>query len=205
MRRFGSTRASSSRSSRSSRSSSFVRCWKGEIAALAAKRRSKEQLAAIRSALQRIDSEVAAGSDGVDADIAFHRSIAEATNNPHFLALIEFLFKFLRTATQTTRGIEATRAALTQQVKDEHRAIVDAVALQDGAAAREAARLHMKRASRRLGSADPKVLADVTVAEVTPPQRLTPRPCRAQAKKKPRAVARFSCGSEAAYLSLVSL
>jgi len=138
----------------------------GEIAALAAKRRSKEQLTAIRKALHKIDSEVAAGGDGVDADIAFHRSIADATGNPHFLALIEFLFKFLRTATQTTRGIEAARAALAQQVKDEHQAIVEAVAKQDPVAAREAARLHMKRASRRLGSADPKDL--VGVAAITP-------------------------------------
>ena len=57
----------------------------GEIAALAAKRRSAHQLAAIRQALQQINDDVSAGSDGVDADIAFHRSIAEATGNPHFL------------------------------------------------------------------------------------------------------------------------
>lgn len=126
----------------------------GEIAALAAKRRSKGQMAAIRLALKQIDSDVRSGGDGVDADIAFHRCIAEATGNPHFLALIHFLFNFLRSATQTTRGIEATRAALSQQVKDEHRAIVEAISRQDCAAARAAARLHMDRASRRLGSAD---------------------------------------------------
>ncbi len=130
----------------------------GEIAALAAKRRSRQQLAAIGEALAKIDSDVAAGGDGVDADIAFHRSIAEATGNPHFLALIEFLFQFLRIATKTTRSIEATRATLTQQVKDEHAAIVDAIAQQEPEAARTAARLHMTRASRRLGTADFSVL-----------------------------------------------
>jgi GntR family transcriptional repressor for pyruvate dehydrogenase complex len=130
----------------------------GEIAALAAKRRTGAQLAAIRQALQRIDDDVAAGSNGVDADIVFHRSIAEATGNPHFLALIEFLFNFLRNATQTTRGIEATKAALAEQVKDEHRAIVEAISRQDSEAARAAARTHMERASRRLGSADIKLL-----------------------------------------------
>jgi GntR family transcriptional regulator, transcriptional repressor for pyruvate dehydrogenase complex len=141
----------------------------GEIAALAAKRRSKTQLAAIRAALKQIETEVRAGSNGVDADIAFHRSIAEATGNPHFLALIQFLFNFLRSATQTTRGIEATRATLTQQVKDEHRAIVEAIARQDAEAARGAARLHMDRASRRLGSADIKQLLDASASVAAAP------------------------------------
>ena len=125
----------------------------GEIAALAAERRSEDQMGAIRRALEKIDAAVATGSDGVDADIVFHRTITEATGNPHFLALIEFLFNFLRKATQITRGIEATRAVLTQQVKDEHRAIVEAIDNQDAKAARVAARLHMERASRRLGAA----------------------------------------------------
>ena len=141
----------------------------GEIAALAAMRRSEEQLAAIRRALQQIDSDVLAGNDGVYADIAFHRSIAEATGNPHFLALIQFLSKFLRSATRTTRSIEATRVALGQQVKDEHLAIVDALARQDAAGARAAARLHMNRASRRLGSASSAQLSGATTgAEMNP-------------------------------------
>ena len=61
----------------------------------------------------------------------FHRSIAEATGNPHFLALIEFLFNFLTKATLITRSYEATRAALSLQVKDEHQRIVDAISRQD--------------------------------------------------------------------------
>lgn len=75
--------------------------------------RSAAQLEAIREALAQIDSDVEAGGDGeMDADIFFHRSIAEATGNPHFLALIQFLFNFLRTATQTTRAIEATQESM---------------------------------------------------------------------------------------------
>lgn len=142
----------------------------GEIAALAAKRRSSAQMVAIRKALEQIDADVSAGGDGVDADIAFHRCIAEATGNPHFLALIQFLFNFLRSATQTTRRIESTRAALTQQVKDEHQTIVDALSRRDPEAARTAARLHMERASRRLGAADIELLRQAGAATaLTPP------------------------------------
>ena len=131
----------------------------GEIAAFAAKRRTKEQLEAIRQALKQIEIDELAGKDGVDADIIFHRSIAEATGNPHFLALIEFLFNFLRNATLITRSYEATRATLSRQVKEEHAAIVDAISRQDPEAARSAARRHMEGASRRLGSVGAKALA----------------------------------------------
>jgi len=126
----------------------------GEIAALAATRRTEAQLNAIKKALKQIEVAVGEGSDGVDADIVFHRSIAEATGNPHFLGLIEFLFNFLRNATRITRGIEATRETLTRQVKEEHQAIVDALSRKDAEAARSAARLHMERATVRLSSAE---------------------------------------------------
>ncbi len=128
----------------------------GEIAALAAKRRTREQMAAIKRALKQIELDEQSGKNGVDADIVFHRSIAEATGNPHFLALIEFLFNFLTKATLITRSYEATRAALLLQVKEEHQRIVDAISRQDADAARAAARDHMEGASRRLGSVDLK-------------------------------------------------
>lgn len=128
----------------------------GEIAALAAKRRTREQMVAIKQALKQIELDEQAGKDGVEADIVFHRRIAEATGNPHFLALIEFLFNFLNRATLITRSYEATKTTLLQQVREEHLHIVDAISRQDPEAAREAARQHMEGASRRLGSADLK-------------------------------------------------
>ncbi len=128
----------------------------GEIAALAARRRSETQMAAIQHALRQIELEEREGKDGVEADIEFHRSIAEATNNPHFMALVKFLFSFLIKATKITRSYEATKATLSQQVKEEHQRIVDAILRQDIEAARLAARRHMEGASRRLGSADIK-------------------------------------------------
>jgi GntR family transcriptional repressor for pyruvate dehydrogenase complex len=129
----------------------------GEIAALAAKRRTREQMAAIKRALKQIELDEGAGKDGVEADIEFHRSIAEATGNPHFLALTEFLFNYLFKATRVTRSNEATKATLSQQVKEEHQSIVAAISLQDPETARLSARQHMEGASRRLGSMDIKI------------------------------------------------
>lgn len=122
----------------------------GEIAAFAAKRRTSAQLKAIRQALKQIETDESEGKDGVDADIAFHRSIADATGNPQFPALIEFLFHFLRKATATTRSYEATKKSLSREVKEEHLAIVEAISRQDPEAARAAARRHMEGATRRL-------------------------------------------------------
>lgn len=123
-----------------------------EIAAFAARRRTAAQLNAIRKALKQIDIDENNGLDGVVADIAFHRSIAEATGNPHFLALIEFLFTFLKNATQVTRSYESTKLTLSHEVKKEHAEIVEAIANKDVESAREAARRHMEGASRRLAS-----------------------------------------------------
>lgn len=126
----------------------------GEVAALAAARRTPAQMQAIETALEQIRRSEEAGKDGVEDDIVFHRSIAEATGNPHFLALTEFLFNFLINATRITRSYEATKRTLSRQVKHEHQGIVDAIARQDVEAARAAARRHMECASRRLGSVE---------------------------------------------------
>lgn len=122
----------------------------GEIAAFAAMRRTTRQLNAITKALRHIEIEEREGKDGVDADVAFHRRVAEASGNPHFLALIEFLFPFLKSATATTRSYEAKKASLSREVKDEHAAILDAISRQDTIAARTAARRHMEGATLRL-------------------------------------------------------
>lgn len=123
----------------------------GEIAALAAKRRTREQMTAIKRALKKIETDEQAGKDGVEADLAFHRKIAEAAGNPHFLALIEFLFNFLIESTRTARSYKETRDVFLQEVREEHQRIVETISQQDSEAARFAARQHMEAISRRLG------------------------------------------------------
>lgn len=131
----------------------------GEIAALAAVRSNKRQLSSIRKAMEKIDADVAAGGDGVNADLEFHHVIAEATGNPHFLALNEFLTESLRVATRALRLYEAQQSVLAQQVREEHHAIVDALFRHDPDAARTAARKHMEGAARRMHSAEKRQAA----------------------------------------------
>lgn len=126
------------------------RALEGETAALAAGRASKAQIAGLRRALREIDRSTAGGGDGVDEDLAFHRAIAEATGNPQFTLLLAFLEQYLREAMRVTRGNEARRADFMQQVRVEHRAIVDAIAARDLAGARRCAVRHLLRGERRL-------------------------------------------------------
>jgi GntR family transcriptional repressor for pyruvate dehydrogenase complex len=130
------------------------RAIESEAAAIAAQRRSKAQLARMESTLRAIDAEVSAGGDGVAADVEFHRSIAQATGNPFFLKTIDFLTQYLKAATRMTRANEARRVEFMRQVRDEHRAIVEAVRRRDAAAARNAAAAHMFNAARRLATAE---------------------------------------------------
>ena len=126
------------------------RVLEAEIAALAAERASRAQITAMRRALKAIDVAAAAGHDGVAEDLAFHRTIGEATGNPQFRLLLGFLEQYLREGMRITRGNEARRADFMEAVRLEHRAIVDAIAARDPALARRRAREHLAHSERRL-------------------------------------------------------
>ncbi len=129
------------------------RALETEIAAQAAAQRSKRDMAAIDDALAAIAAAVERGGDGVKEDVAFHRSIAQATGNPYFLATLAFVSQYLEAATRVTRGNEARHADQMRAVLQEHAAIADAIRRQDVEAAREAARIHMVNAAGRLRQA----------------------------------------------------
>lgn len=126
------------------------RALEGEIAALAAQRATRAQVAALRKALKAIEDAVAAGGDGVDEDLAFHRTVAEATGNPQFTRLLGFLEQYLREAMRVTRGNEARHGRFMEAVRNEHTALVDAIAAGDPARARRVAAAHMEHAAQRL-------------------------------------------------------
>jgi GntR family transcriptional repressor for pyruvate dehydrogenase complex len=126
------------------------RVLEGEIAALAAERATRAQVAALRRALKDIDDAVAAGRDGVAEDLAFHRVIGEATGNPQFRLLLGFLEQYLREGMRITRGNEARREDFMVAVQREHRAIFEAIAAGDPVAARLHANEHLIRGEERL-------------------------------------------------------
>lgn len=126
------------------------RVIEGEMAALAAQRATRPQLAALRRALAAIDAATDSGQLGVEEDLAFHHAIGEATGNPQFLRLLGILEAYARDAMTVTKGYESMRTDFMDQVRGEHRAILSAIAAGDEAGARRAAIEHHHNGERRL-------------------------------------------------------
>jgi GntR family transcriptional repressor for pyruvate dehydrogenase complex len=132
-----------------------------EAAALAAIRRTPEQLAAIEAACNAMDAALLRGEETVALDIAFHRSIAEATGNRHFLGLFNYLGEVLMTrARLSVSGAQLsdtpydakTLDAFLRRISSDHRQIVDAIAAQDSDGARAALRRHLGGSRDRLAA-----------------------------------------------------
>jgi len=126
----------------------------GEMAALAAQRRTRAQNLVIQQALQAIDEAAAAGRDGVQEDFAFHAAISSASHNPLYTSLIQFLSQFLHAAIRVARMNEARSSEFVQQVRAEHAAMAQAISDGNAEAARAAALHHMENSAQRIQAAD---------------------------------------------------
>ncbi|HWX46513.1 MAG TPA: FadR/GntR family transcriptional regulator [Roseomonas sp.] len=116
----------------------------------AATRRSAAELTEIEARLHAMQAAIDRGESGVDEDVAFHRAIVEASGNPFFRDLSEFLDRRVRAFIRAARANTARRHGLTQVVQREHEAIFEAIATGDAAAARKAAETHLVQAAKRL-------------------------------------------------------
>ena len=125
----------------------------GEMAALAAERRTAADMREIEKALKAIAQAVAQGGDGVAEDLAFHMAISHAAHNPHYPELLGMLGRALHAAIGLSRRNEARRPELAGQVLAEHAALCAAIRARDGAVAREAAIGHMRCTGERLRQA----------------------------------------------------
>jgi len=153
------------------------RALEAEVAALAAQRRTPEDVLRIRQAIVALEQAVLAGGDGVDEDVQYHRAIAEAACNPFLIGTLGYLGQFLRGATRVTRANEARRADFARQVQDEHEIIARAIEAGDAGAARQAAAQHMNNAIQRIEQADPAFWQQAGVQLASPlVSGLPPRP-----------------------------
>jgi DNA-binding FadR family transcriptional regulator len=122
-----------------------------EAAALAATRAPAKAIRRILVCLKAFETAIGRGENAVPEDFAFHRAIVEATTNPHFTRLLEFLGHFIipRQSIRAEGLDETGNTAYLQQIQREHQAIYDAIAARDGEAARAAMRVHLTRAGER--------------------------------------------------------
>ena len=123
-----------------------------EAAALAARRRTPEELERIVEACAAMDAAIEAGADTVGLDIAFHRAIAQATGNRHFLGLFNYLGEVLvpRARIPTHRYDAKTLQEYLRRISGEHQQIVAAIAAGDSDGARAALRMHLGGSRDRL-------------------------------------------------------
>jgi GntR family transcriptional repressor for pyruvate dehydrogenase complex len=129
-----------------------------EAAALAAVRRTDGEMKKIEVARGRVAKITAARGDSVVADVAFHRAIAEATRNPYYVAVLDYLTQFVVPAVRASRGHAALREDFAREVEAEHTEIAEAIRQRDSAAARAAAQNHLDRALARIRRAEKEVL-----------------------------------------------
>lgn len=129
-----------------------------EAAGLAAQRRTPDNLAALRRALDAVIAAVEGGQDSVAADFQFHLEIARATQNSHFTDLMATLGAQIipRARLEPTTEMSAERLAYMRRVNAEHESILDAITSQDAESARAAMRTHLSnsRERRRRAQAD---------------------------------------------------
>lgn len=130
-----------------------------ESVALAAQRRQDAHLDNMRASLDTLRAAMASGEfstevgeRAAEADIAFHRAIAEATGNMHFLRLFNYLGEYMvsRSRLQTFKfGGGPVREYLERTIM-EHERIYLAIEAQDAETARAAMRLHLAGSRDRL-------------------------------------------------------
>lgn len=117
-----------------------------EIAALAARRRTEEQIHELERTLSTMESDLASGGIGLQADEDFHTILASATGNEALSSMLGVCADMLsrtRPVTQSMKGVPAITLS-------DHAAICDAIRRQDEKAARRLMRAHLKRAMRNL-------------------------------------------------------
>ncbi len=121
-----------------------------EAAALAALRRTPENLQALRGAVKAFADAVEARGSAVGPDFQFHLEIARETQNLHFSALMTSLgTTLIPRARLTGEGMDDERWDYLRRVHGEHESIVDAIAAQDAEAARAAMRTHLANSRER--------------------------------------------------------
>jgi DNA-binding FadR family transcriptional regulator len=127
--------------------------FESAAARIAAKRRTQEDIKRIKQALFQMEYAIVHDELGDEEDFAFHQAIVDATRNPHFKALNDYLEQHIRRLIRRARSNTAANYAdLIQAVQDEHKAIFSAIEAGDALTAGNAAEVHLRNAAKRLNT-----------------------------------------------------
>ncbi|NML31927.1 FadR/GntR family transcriptional regulator [Paraburkholderia antibiotica] len=123
-------------------------CIETESAGLAAQRASRQDLAAIKAALDELEAHASAGIDAAPYDFQFHIQIARSTGNPFFVDVLSQLDPSFAPRPRLDPTSYATR------VNSEHANIYEAISRGDVDGARAAMYMHLSNSRARLRSAE---------------------------------------------------
>jgi GntR family transcriptional repressor for pyruvate dehydrogenase complex len=115
-----------------------------EIAALAASRAKAEHLKALREAVATMDAALNDADAFIEADLDFHLALAEATQNPLMLTLLDSIVDVLREQRANIFKV----AGGPKRGQTHHKNILATIERHDAEAAREAMRAHMRQVRR---------------------------------------------------------
>lgn len=115
----------------------------GAAVDLAAQRRTAEDLEGLVQALDGMAKTLADAAAFADWDIIFHQRLVKSAHNPVLDLVTQPIGELLRASRLAI--LNPRRAALSEALRDQHRAIYDAVEQQDGPAAAVAMRAHLER------------------------------------------------------------
>ena len=123
-----------------------------ESAGLAAQRRTGEQLADMRAALDTLQANAGGTGDTVSPDFRFHLLIADATGNRYFADIMSHLGGTLipRARINSSRLAMENPSQYLRRVNREHEEIYEAIARRDPESARAAMRIHLTNSRERL-------------------------------------------------------
>lgn len=123
-----------------------------EASALAAMRRTAQDIAALDAACAAMESGGEDRDASIAADLGFHRAVASATQNEHFLKLFNYLGEMLipRAKVATHKFDAATQADYLSRIAAEHRRILSAIEAGDPDGARAGMRMHLGGSRDRL-------------------------------------------------------
>ncbi len=112
-----------------------------EIAALAATRITDEYIAAMREAVETMDTALDDAERFVEADLDFHLALAEATQNPLIPLLMDSIIDLLREERKRTGLVTGGL----QRGQSHHKKILQAVIRRDVRAARKSMQDHLEQ------------------------------------------------------------
>jgi GntR family transcriptional repressor for pyruvate dehydrogenase complex len=121
-----------------------------QAAGLAAERRTSRDLALMAKYLKAMQPAQEKFEEALAADLAFHRTIAEATRNPLIVGFMQFLQPHLHEAIALARATSAKRSDTEAEAYQEHVDIYEAIAAKDVPLAQNSVRLVLNGSLKRL-------------------------------------------------------